>query len=128
MRTGLDDTLTVTTVRRLNQSKDDDEDDMLMRASIAGKPDSGTHRTSIVRASDDAKRARSFSKAGGSTGNAVLPFAATAADNDCRSSSGSFCRCCSNSAEWIVGWGALSGRRRDVKRFGGRAKTSMYDV
>jgi hypothetical protein len=47
----------------------------------------GTHRTSIIRASDDAKRARSFSKAGGSTGTAVLPFAAAAAaaaDNACR--------------------------------------------
>jgi hypothetical protein len=87
----------------------------------------GTHRTSIIRASGDARRARSFSKAGGSTGTAVLPFAA-AADNDCRSSVESFCRCCSKSAEWIVDWGALSGRRRDVKRFGGRAKTRVYNV
>jgi hypothetical protein len=34
----------------------------------------GTHRTSIVRASEDARRARSFSRAGVSTGVAVLPL------------------------------------------------------
>lgn len=93
MRTGLDDALAVTAVqgfKRSNQSKDNDEDDDDDDESTAGKPDSGTHRTSIIRASDDAKRARSFSKAGGSTSTAVLPFAATAAaDSECRSSSGS---------------------------------------
>jgi hypothetical protein len=34
-----------------------------------------TYRTSIVRVSEDARRARSFSTAGGSSGMAVLPFA-----------------------------------------------------
>jgi hypothetical protein len=87
-----------------------------------------------VRASEDARRARSFSKAGGSTGTAVLPFAAAADgdddddDDDWRSSGRSCCRCCSNSAEWIVDCGALSGRRRAVKRFGGRAKARVYNV
>jgi hypothetical protein len=60
---------------------------MMMREQSRGNGN-GTHRTSIVRTSGDAKRARSFSKAGGSTGTAVLPFAAAAAaaaaDNDCR--------------------------------------------
>ena len=34
-----------------------------------------THRTSIVRASKDARRAKSFSRAGGSSGIAAPPLA-----------------------------------------------------
>jgi hypothetical protein len=87
----------------------------------------GTHRTSIVRASEDARRARSFSRAGGSTGVDVLPLpsplAAAAAEDDIVW----WCSC-SNSAEWIADCGALSGRRRVVKRFGGRANARVYNV
>ena len=122
MRTGLDGALAVTVrFKGLVNPKDEDDNEREYR----------TYRTSIVRASDDANRARSFSKPGGSTGIAVLPFApaaAAAADKDCRSSSGSCCRCWNNRAEWIEDWGALSGRRRAVKRFGGRAKASVYSV
>jgi len=44
--------------------------------SAGGRRTGITHRTSIVRASKDARRDRSFSTAGGSSGIAALPLSA----------------------------------------------------
>ena len=83
--------------------RDEDEREL---SWVAG----GTHRTSIMRASEDARRARSFSRAGGSTGTAVFPLALplAAAADDTESLGRSCCCCCCNSAEWIADCGELS--------------------
>jgi hypothetical protein len=88
MRTGLDGALAITGGSfKVLKEIDNPRTRMDDERAIAGKrKQNATHRTSMVRASDDAKRAKSFSIAGGSTGTAVLPFAvaaAAAADNDC---------------------------------------------
>jgi hypothetical protein len=74
----------------------------------------------MVRASEDARRARSFSRAGGIT---VLSLALAAAAVDADIGERLFVR---TRAAWITFCGALSGRRRVVKRFGGRAKERAY--
>jgi hypothetical protein len=77
-----------------------------------------THRTSIGRALEDARHARSFSMAGGSSG-AALPFAAIVNDDS------------DDEKQWPFGYrstvriaycGALSERRGVVKRFVGACK------
>jgi hypothetical protein len=76
-----------------------------------------THRTSMVRASEDARRVRSFSSAGGRTGwvpapvDELLPLLLRA-----------------SSAAWIVDCGAFNGRCNAVKRLGGRARTMLYKM
>ena len=64
------------------------------------------YRTSIMRASREASRARSFSSAGG---RASL----------------SLCETLRRSAAWIVACGELRASRREVKRLGGRANRRL---
>ena len=71
----------------------------------------GPHRTSIVRASEDAKRARSFSSPGGRTSCVPMDDLSFRA-----------------SAAWIADCGAFSGRCNAVKRLGGRANTELYKM
>ena len=63
------------------------------------------YRTSIMRASREARRARSFSSASGRALSLRDTFRRRAA--------------------WIAAWEALSGSCKEVKRLGGRAKRRL---
>jgi hypothetical protein len=66
---------------------------MVVRKMMGGGGGSwGTHRTSMVRASEDARRARSFSSAGGRTGWVPAPV-----EEELLS-----LLLCASSAAWIV--------------------------
>ena len=85
----------------------------------AGRGTGKTHRTSIVRASKDARRARSFSRPGGSSGIAAPPLAVevVVVVDDMKSRRKSTAR--------IADCEALIGRWSVVKRFGGRANARV---
>ena len=75
------------------------------RAGKVGKKKRLYYRTSIMRASREARRARSFSSAGGRTLSLREAFR--------------------RSAAWIAACGVLRGSCKEVKRLGGRAKRML---